>query len=841
MKLLYKILLFTLPVLLAACVDDLELSSPIEMPGDDGPKVEAYLALNVADFTVSSVGTRAAEPEIATDEENRIADIWVFQYDSDGNQLIKPSYYPLSKDQNPNNIKVLLRDDVASTICVVANTSNPNWALGKTEFSTYTGLKSAVLPMQDPIKEDELTQEINPKSIPMEGEISGVTVSSSDVITVPVTRMFAKIKIAFGELFDKIYPRSIDIANIPRYCRVVSLTKDITNGTTVDDSSPAAYPNDATSWTLRSFNTSDYKKGDEYVIYIPENLQGKIDVAEGEDLIGKIPAKALEINLQMKYTDEFSSATTLEYTLYPGEDETKVTSAIGHSNNLNIRRNNVYRATLNIHSVSEDMLHTPSSNCFVVSPGETLSFEPYYRVEKGGDYNFTDYLDPNDTSGSKIIDNVKIIWQTDGAIGNNEKDACVWFQRADNLLHSKIYVKTHFEGNALIGAYNSNGDVLWSWHIWITDNEPDNLGNAVVYSTYRWEGSLEGKGGIKYNEERIPGYSVMPCNLGALAYSPDETYDPAINSDSWYCTNWRTYGTLYQWGRKDPFPPAKTTNQVPGRYDYDQTSAHIELYDNAHSKIDLTTDGYVSTKDELFNTILSTDVGSSKDTGLRYSVNHPTMFMAGAKALNNGYNNASSYINRGDWLPEGDERLWGAIPKEGKEYYTPYQNRAIWDNYGPEKTIFDPCPKGWRVPPGDLWLGFTKNGLNYNSPSNQDFLINNMNVLPTTQFNETHDKRGYWYCLNGWQNPDPKTYSFFPTQGSRFPSGQCWLGGICGNYHNATSDATIKVNGVTIDRVNILHMHAQPGAEHKIYIFEDNLCYYNKAVAGPVRCVRDRK
>ena len=150
----------------------------------------------------------------------------------------------------------------------------------------------------------------------------------------------------------------------------------------------------------------------------------------------------------------------------------------------------------------------------------------------------------------------------------------------------------------------------------------------------------------------------MPCNLGALAYSPDETYDPAINSDSWYCTNWRTYGTLYQWGRKDPFPPAKTTYQVSGMYKYDQTSAHIELYDNAHSKIALTTNGYVSTNDELFNTILSTDVGSSKETGLRYSVNHPTMFMAGATALNNDFSRASSYINRGDWLPEGDESLW---------------------------------------------------------------------------------------------------------------------------------------------------------------------------------------
>ena len=38
--------------------------------------------------------------------------------------------------------------------------------------------------------------------------------------------------------------------------------------------------------------------------------------------------------------------------------------------------------------------NNPSSNCFVIKPNDFLSFEPYYRVETGGGYNFADYLNP---------------------------------------------------------------------------------------------------------------------------------------------------------------------------------------------------------------------------------------------------------------------------------------------------------------------------------------------------------------------------------------------------------------------------------------------------------------
>ncbi|MCQ4917068.1 hypothetical protein NE451_21610, partial [Bacteroides nordii] len=55
-------------------------------------------------------------------------------------------------------------------------------------------------------------------------------------------------------------------------------------------------------------------------------------------------------------------------------------------NNYNIQRNQVYRVTMTI--TGEKGQNNPSSNCFVEKPNGFLSFEPYYRVETRGGYNF---------------------------------------------------------------------------------------------------------------------------------------------------------------------------------------------------------------------------------------------------------------------------------------------------------------------------------------------------------------------------------------------------------------------------------------------------------------------
>lgn len=98
-------------------------------------------------------------------------------------------------------------------------------------------------------------------------------------------------------------------------------------------------------------------------------------------------------------------------------------------------------------------------------------------------------------------------------------------------------------GNAVIGVFDKEGNILWSWHIWITGSEPQmvtvNLGSAEV--------------------------GVMDRNLGALS-------DPEIpeSTDAYYLGS---YGLYYQWGRKDP-------SVGPPTYDYlPMSTATSDYYD----------------------------------------------------------------------------------------------------------------------------------------------------------------------------------------------------------------------------------------------------------------------
>lgn len=840
----YNFIVIIMSVLLWGCTDDTFDRTVAEE--QDGPLAKAYLSLSVNDFNVISAETRTANPvqdeeqkEKATADENRIENIWVFQFGVDGNQLISPMYYEIAEQEqleNLDKIEVLLKEEVVSTIFVVANTNNNNWVKGDS-FKTLEGLKKQAISNPEPI----LFSNFSP--IPMEGSADNVTVTEGSVISIPVSRMFAKLKISFDDLPDGMTPKSIQISNIPKYCQVNTL------GEGVEEENAANYEM-CDQWITRSINTVSgdgaYSEGKEYVVYIPENLQGekgnqdeeyKNDITT-ENESERVPDNALMLNLEMNYLDPNSGATKVfNYKVYPGSNI---------YNNFNIKRNCVYRVKIKINSASQAN-HTPSSNCFVVIPGQILSFEPYYRTERGGGYNIANYLTPNDES--KTIKRVDIIWQTWNAIGDNSAGNLVQYKEDPEFpLHSEIIVKTQKEGNALIGAYNADGYIIWSWHIWITDNDPGNVGNAIVYTTYAWDSK-----GIKYNEDRVEGYAVMPCNLGALANSPEDVdykYTPTVDlapddnditNDIWYCTEKRTYGTIYQWGRKDPFPPLKRSTRAIAVYPYDNSS--VIVYDNNNKKIIMTTDGFVSDKEELFRTVLTTDavVGTTFESGINYSIKHPTIHIAGAEKLGDNRSQASKYINGGNWLPVNDQCLWGAkeIDPNNAEKYSPYTNRAIWRNYndGPEnKTIFDPCPTGWRVPPGDLWLGFTNNGLN-TGYKNGDNILTFANIPEYCKTGYLKTNPGFWLCLDGWHTSDKNKHTFFPTQGSRMASGEPLHGNVCGNYHNATPDLADK----TIQRVNILHLHSEVDGQTEVNTFENNIFYYNKSVAGPIRCVRDRK
>ena len=242
------------------------------------------------------------------------------------------------------------------------------------------------------------------------------------------------------------------------------------------------------------------------------------------------------------------------------------------------------QADINMSSAT-DLSSSTSANCYIVSNAGLYKF----KTVKGNS---------NESVGS--VASASILWETFGTDTEPElldlisgvcyKDGYIAFQTAD----------TFKEGNAVIAAKDVDGNILWSWHIWLTDQpqEQEYYNNAGV---------------------------MMDRNLGSTSATPGDV---------------GALGLLYQWGRKDPF----------------LGSSSISLSDTvAESTI-------------TWPSAVSSD--SSNGT-IEYATAHPTTFI-------------SCNFDNTDWYYTGSSLT----------------DNTRWTTSETSKSIYDPCPVGWRVPDG---------------------------------------------------------------------------------------------------------------------------------------------
>jgi len=192
-----------------------------------------------------------------------------------------------------------------------------------------------------------------------------------------------------------------------------------------------------------------------------------------------------------------------------------------------------------------------------------------------------------------------------------------------------------------------------------------------------------------------------------------------------------TAGLLYQWGRKDPFP---------GTYDYtvqgNTTSQTIYDAANAATSVTITT---VGTTNNLSNSILN-----------------PMTLYTNTTVVGDWYTTTAGYQN---------EALWG-----GASVPSPTA-----------KTVYDPCPVGWRVP---AW----RNGTTYlNSPWGifGDDMNNDGSLLIAATY-------GSWAnCGMTWSNASYWVAGYWPGAGYRTTTGDLTAVGTNGSYWTATKAGTL--------------------------------------------------
>ena len=135
-------------------------------------------------------------------------------------------------------------------------------------------------------------------------------------------------------------------------------------------------------------------------------------------------------------------------------------------------------------------------------------------------------------------------FKRDKKTGNPVSGKCkiVDITNGESVENARIYCRiapNTLGGSGAIAAYNESDEILWSWHIWVTDYNPDATGNQDVQTPVN-------KRKLKFEYGSYTGnLPMMDRNLGAAAgyitLPPDELEKSKTN------------GFYYQWGRKDPF------------------------------------------------------------------------------------------------------------------------------------------------------------------------------------------------------------------------------------------------------------------------------------------------
>ena len=572
-----------------------------------GIPVNMTCRLQVSSFEGEKT-TRAGEGlmngELSADDERKISDLTVIQFDGTGDEaqvvIIRTFANPdLTKTLEIGFMQPLDQSAKEQTIYFIANTGGV--------FDNYTGTLGRL--KSDPFSLSET--DIREGKMVMTGSL--VTAIHAEIEqSITLTRRLAKIvfKIDTSELsnnseFNAVW---LQLQSIPSVSYLF----------------PAAEADAITPEANADFYTNSApvvnKVLDGYVWYIPENKRGTNTNNAGEaNKNENAPDYSTCVYLEGDYypaKENTTDAKKVYYKLYPGKDVI---------NDFNIEGNKVYNVTLKITSKGMDNAANdkrvnvidmpdplPGANCYMVVPGNTLTFNPYaapgvdVSVEKIG-ISYNGRLG-SDKDNSKI-DHVGIVWQTEIGL----------IKELYHLTSSgEIRLVTDNKiGNALIAAYDADNKILWSWHIWVTeyvlgyvnDNMSDNsVATTTDGNVYKWEG-----------------YIWMDRGIGALSAK----------------LGVKSYGMIFQWGRKDPFTPASEVGSGVGE---------VPTYDVNGARIYPSGKSYSSFTKYLFDE----------------AMNNPTVFYA--------FTNS----NISDW------------------YGTP-GGLQLWDY--PNKTCFDPCPAGWCIPP----------------------------------------------------------------------------------------------------------------------------------------------
>lgn len=380
--------------------------------------------------------------------------------------------------------------------------------------------------------------------------------------------------------------------------------------------------------------------------------------------------------------------------------------------------------------------------------------------------------------------------------GCTPKDAVLLWQDAKNLVtnvalaadgHSltfEVGSSTIKEGNAVVAVRDANSDIMWSWHIWVTDYVPGL--DATVEAVYEPAAQARDKV-VKFqgiprtamgsplgwcNDRAIEGersvrvlfyQSDSPKRLDEVLFSCGEDgiprpwsipeddvmeayveFHPCVMTIRQKILINEGNSTLYQFGRKDPM--------LGGIRNASGATVDKSCYSDS---------GYAFNKSGVGNVSLGT------------AIRNPHVF----------YNitNAAS----GDWCSTSYTNLWDNVSTQTRQMA------------GVFKTIYDPSPAGYRIAESGVFEIATYGGSKVSGEGYYGVRFNSPYTSPT----DFATKFGWMFYCN--EMPGEGRYDtaggtiFYPAAGYRFSSGgRVYEVGDVGMYWASDAGFTFSKNNI---------------------------------------------
>ena len=434
-----------------------------------------------------------------------------------------------------------------------------------------------------------------------------------------------------------------------------------------------------------------------------------------------------------------------------------------------------------------------TANCYVINaPGYYSLPLVYGNAIKNGSTNSSAY------SGSGFINHIGNTISNPYIYNNTDctpNDAIlVWQDRKGLVTNVRLSPDQHsliFEvpegnigqGNAVVAVRSEKGDIMWSWHIWVTDYK---LGDDLETVTAK---SLS----------NTKDFSMLPINLGwcypddtkfyegrsaKVRFTQAETKAEQIIEITQRPWSDHTGGnaTYYQWGRKDPVLPWCGGSEPDVITDMDAISegeAGSPAYTN---KTWYDASGNAHAASTKF------DSGEAQQEGV---------------TIANGWsdNNGNEIITKGILYPG---TFCGSIGMD-RRYFNLWSARISDSHESPSnpvqtsiKTVYDPCPVGYQVPLR-FALQFFK--------SDDNKILGSWDSNERGWYFDCHDEGTVFFPASGWR------YAYY-----NYGAKLCWVGNA-GIYWSATPDGDLSgcsldtysvVGGMAEDRIKLTVNNGDP-------------------------------